>query len=80
MPIYSCYFAENQKNAYKSFNEMRLIYGGGDLTQLKSDKLLENLKEFIDLPNHQMYMDNQKRMIDGKQRLRYLNLIKEQII
>lgn len=75
IPVYSGYFVENQRKTFESFKMLKLVFGEGSLTQITHSNFLNKIKEFINSPNHQSIMNNQKKMIDGKQRQRHLNLI-----
>jgi len=78
MPIISGYFVDNQKGAFKSFKKSNLVFGiDGNLKELSQNNLKVLIERVIDAPNHLEVLKNQHRMIDGKQSLRHLKLIKQ---
>ncbi len=78
MPIISGYFVDNQAEAFKSFKKRNLVFGiDKNLKELTQNKLRVLIKKLIDVPNHLEVLKNQHKMIDGKQSLRHLKLIKQ---
>lgn len=79
MPIYSGYFVENQKKAFKYFKENKLVYGKGDFNSLSINDLKQELEMTIFDNSHQEMLKRQAKLIDGKQLERHQNLIKKYI-
>lgn len=77
IPIYSGYFVDNQKNAFKAFKEQKLVFGRSSFIDIKEDELVLALKESINSSGHLEMINNQKLAIDGLQSQRHLQLIKQ---
>lgn len=76
IPIYSGYFAKNQKNAFKHFKKLGLIGGFGNFDKINDVNYRGSLQNFINLSNHDISIGQQEKLFDGNQKNRYLSLIK----
>lgn len=76
IPIYSGYFIENQQKAYYDFKKRNLVSGFGDFRKYNKLKIKKEIEEFIKETTPKDYILRQQNIIDGKQKERYLSLIK----
>lgn len=76
IPIYSGYFADNQKNAFLEFRERGVVYGDGDFSKFTKEQLKHNLENCILNSNHFEMIAKQDRLVDGEQAQRHLEIIK----
>jgi UDP-2,4-diacetamido-2,4,6-trideoxy-beta-L-altropyranose hydrolase len=75
IPTISGYFVDNQIGVYNYFNDENCFYGVGDFNEFQF-KSLPSLIDFVKL-NAQEYIDMQSKVIDGKQKSRFLNLLED---
>ncbi|MDB2674682.1 UDP-2,4-diacetamido-2,4,6-trideoxy-beta-L-altropyranose hydrolase [Flavobacteriaceae bacterium] len=75
IPIYSGYFVDNQKQAFIKFKETKSVYGKGDFRKFKTQDFKIELISLFDELDIKSILNNQKNIIDGNQKRRYLHLI-----
>ena len=73
--ILSGYYVDNQKSIYNGFNNKKTIIGVGDFLKLNDEDYFLFLEKLIKTNDIEM-IENQKKMIDGRSKLRILELIK----
>lgn len=78
MPIYSGYFVENQKMAFKWFKKLNLVEGKGDFLETSENELKEGFESIIKSPEkYEQFINHQKRVIDGLQKQRLLEIVEK---
>lgn len=77
MLILGGYFVDNQEKIYQGFLENNMIYEIGDYNTISKEKLQSVLKEVLNFSTDDLnyYLNNQRKMFDGKQKERFLNLV-----
>ncbi|WP_405208892.1 UDP-2,4-diacetamido-2,4,6-trideoxy-beta-L-altropyranose hydrolase [Aquimarina sp. LLG6339-5] len=74
MIIFSGYFVENQMNAYHSFKKKEIFLDLGNLLSCNFESNLKKI-EYIKLDEIDNLLKNQSSIIDGMQKVRFLELI-----
>lgn len=75
IPILACYYVDNQKGAYEAFVNEGLAVGLGDMNEINEDVFIEKFNSIISCDTKSM-LKNQRRLFDGKQHERIINLFK----
>lgn len=73
IPILACYYVDNQKSAYEAFVNEGLAVGLGNMNNINEVLFTEKLNSIIN-SNTKSMLNNQKRLFDGKQHERIINL------
>ncbi|WP_158846523.1 UDP-2,4-diacetamido-2,4,6-trideoxy-beta-L-altropyranose hydrolase [Algibacter sp. L1A34] len=75
MPILSGHFVDNQKGIYKELAKQEVIFKGGNLKDYSVLDFEEKINKII--KNHKIdtYLKNQKKLFDGKSKVRFLGIM-----
>lgn len=74
--LYSGYFVDNQKEAFLDFKNKEFVKGLGNFTKFNIEEFKLDLDKFINSKNS---ISLQKQLIDGKQKQRFLKLLKNKL-
>lgn len=79
MMIIGGYYVDNQLSIYHGFKENNLLYGIGDYNRADDNNITDAINEVLEFSkkDFEFYLKNQRKMFDGKQKERFLNLINE---
>jgi UDP-2,4-diacetamido-2,4,6-trideoxy-beta-L-altropyranose hydrolase len=74
MVVFTGYFVENQVEFYRALRQKKVFFGLGDLEKFDFKNISEKIYELTE-KNIQEQLTNQKRIIDGEQKKRFLQLL-----
>lgn len=75
MPILSGYFVNNQEKIYKELVSKELVFGGGNFENYTIKDFKHQVSNVLKNKNFTKYIQNQKKMFDGKSKNRFLGLL-----
>ncbi len=75
MTVLSGYYVDNQKRIYNELLKEKVFIQGGDFSSYSKDDFKEKISAIVDISNMEDLVKNQKRLFDGKSKVRFLGLI-----
>jgi len=80
MPVLSGFYVDNQKNIYNSFKNLGAIIAGGDFSNYTENNFKNEINQILKLPNFDSFLERQKELFDGGNRLRFLGILNKQLL
>lgn len=77
MPVLSGYYVDNQKYIYKELLKKNVIYNGGNFRNYESTDFINKLSAILSEKSYDIFLKNQKTLIDGNSKRRLLGLISQ---